>query len=133
MTRAVEIFVFVNFLVIGASHLFQPHEWVSFFKVLRSFGRAGALANGFLSLSFGSIIVAFHWVWEGGIAIMITCVGVAQIIKSIVAFVAPELSLRMMNKPMAENPNGYRIGGAIFLGLAIVLAWHLWGDITPMR
>lgn len=127
MSRAVEIFVLVNFLVIGASHLFRPHDWINFFKVLRGFGRAGAMANGFLSLSFGSIIVAFHWVWEGGIPILVTCIGIAQVIKSLVAFVAPEISLRNMHRPMAESPNGYRIGGAISLGLAGVLAHYLWG------
>ena len=94
--------------------------------MVRGYGRAGAMANGFLSLSFGSIIVSFHWVWEGVIPIIITCLGVAQIIKSLIAFVFPELSLRSMRKPMAENPNGYRIAGALFLGLSIVFAIHLW-------
>jgi hypothetical protein len=126
MTKEVEIFVLINFLVIGASHLFQPHEWVGFFKVLRSYGRAGALANGFFSLSFGSIIVAFHWVWEGAIPIMITCIGIAQIVKSLIAFLAPAVSLRNLHKPMAQNPNGFRIAGATFLGLAVILAHHLW-------
>jgi hypothetical protein len=126
MERGVEIFVTINFLVIGASHLLQPHEWIGFFKTLRNFGRAGAMANGFLSLSFGSIIVAFHWVWEGTIPIIITCIGIAQVIKSIIAFLVPELSLRTMSRPMAENPNGYRIGGAIFLCFAIILMLHLW-------
>jgi hypothetical protein len=124
MERGVEIFVAINFLLIGASHLFQPHEWIHFFKTVRNHGKAGVMANGFLSLSFGSIIVAFHWVWEGTIPIIITCIGIAQVIKSLIAFLAPEVSLRTMSRPMAENPNGYRTGGAIFLGFAIVIILH---------
>lgn len=126
MERGVEIFVFINFFVIGASHLFQAREWVNFFKLMRSYGRAGAMANGFLSLSFGSIIVAFHWVWEGVIPTTITCVGIAQIMKSLITFLAPELSLRTMHRPMAENLWGYRIGGAIFIGLAVMIAYNIW-------
>lgn len=128
MERGVEIFVLINFVVIGASHLLQPHDWVSFFKVLRSYGRAGAMANGFLSLSFGSIIVGFHWVWEGVIPTIVTCIGIAQVIKSLIAFLAPALSLKTMHRPMAENPLGYRIGGAIFMGFCALLAYHLWRE-----
>ena len=128
MIRAIEIFVFVNFLVIGASHFFRPNDWISFFKILRGHGRTGAFANGFLSLTFGSTIVAFHWVWEGVMPTLVTCVGIAQIVKSMVAFLAPELALKSMHKPWAENPLGYRIGGLIFLGLAACMALQLWSN-----
>ena len=127
MERAVEIYVLINCTVIGISHLVQANAWIDFFTLLRSHGRAGAMANGFLSLSFGSIIVAFHWTWEGVVPIMVTCLGIAQIIKSLVAFALPELSLKSMNRPMAKNPMGYQIGGALFLLLAAALAFHLWG------
>jgi hypothetical protein len=126
MERAVEIFVFINCFVIGISHLAQPRAWVDFFKVLRGYGKSGAMANGFLSLWFGSIIVAFHWVWEGTVPIIITCLGIAQIIKSLVAFAAPAIALKSFHRPMAENPRGYQIGGAIFLVLTAFLAYHIW-------
>lgn len=126
MTKAVEIFVAINFFVIGVSHLFQATAWVEFFKFLRSHGRAGAMANGFLSLSFGSIIVSFHWVWEGVIPTIVTCLGLAQLLKSLVAFALPKVSLRGLYSPMAESPMGYQIGGAISLTFAGILIYHLW-------
>lgn len=125
MEKSVEVFVLINFFVIGASHLLQPREWVSFFSIVRSKGKAGVMANGFLSLIFGSIIVAFHWVWEGIIPISITCIGVGQVVKSMIAFIAPELSLKMLYRPMAENLVGYRIIGALFLVFSGILLYHL--------
>ena len=125
MEKAIEIFVAINLFVIGASHLFQPQAWVDFFKVLKSYGRAGAMANGFLSLTFGSIILAFHWNWEGVVPSVVTLLGLAQIIKSFVAFVFPEAGLRSMHRPAAENPWAYRIGGILFLLLSFAVGYHL--------
>ena len=119
MEKSVQIFVIINFLVIGVSHLFQPHIWVDFFKFLRKYGNIGIFAYSFLSLSFGSIILAFHWVWEGIAPSIITFFGVAQVIKSLIGFTIPEYSLKSISRPIAENPNSYRVGGAVFLILAI--------------
>ncbi len=126
MERGVEIFVAINFLVIGISHLIQPDAWVDFFKLLRSHGRIGSFANGFLSLSFGSIILSFHWVWDGVIPSIVTCLGLAQVIKSIVAFGSPNISLRTMHSPMAQKTLGYRVGGIICLAFSGLLMYHLW-------
>ena len=126
MEREVEIFVAVNFFIVGVSHLFQAPAWVDFFRQLRSHGKAGAFVNGMLSLTFGSIIVSFHWVWEGFVPTIVTCIGIAQIIKSFVALALPLVSLRTMHRPMAEKPLGYQVGGAIFLALVGALVYHLW-------
>lgn len=121
MQRSVEIFVAINMLVIGFSHVFHAAVWVDFFKVLRSHGKAGAFANGFLSLTFGSIIVGFHWVWEGAIPTIVTCAGIAQIIKSTVAFCFPSLGLYSMSQEKAEDPWSYRVGGLLFIVLGILI------------
>lgn len=127
MVKAVEIIVFINLVLIGASHLLRPDVWIEFFQFLKNHGRAGAFANGFLSLTFGGTIVGFHWVWEGLAPTLITCLGLAQLLKSFVAFVFPHIALRSLQRPMASNPIGYQIGGAVFLVLAVLLARHLWG------
>ncbi len=121
MERAVEIFVAINMLVIGLSHVFQGSVWVDFFRIMRSHGLAGSFVNGFLSLSFGSIIVGFHWVWEGVIPSIVTCIGIAQVIKSFVAFCLPSVGLYSMRQKKAENPWSYRIGGLLFVGFGILL------------
>lgn len=127
MERAVEIFVFVNVMAIGLSHALVPGAWVEFFRILGEKGRAGSLANGFLSLTFGSIIIAFHWKWEGFIPASVTFLGLAQVLKSLVAFVLPSVGLRSITHPRASRESSYRYGGVLFLAYGALLAWHLWG------
>jgi hypothetical protein len=120
MEKNVEIFVLLNFLVIGASHFSQPHAWVDFFQWVRDKGRVGIFVYSFLSLSMGSIIVSFHWVWEDVIPTTITCVGIAQLIKSIIGFVLPDYGLKNLHKPMAQNPNSAKWVGAVIFVLSII-------------
>ena len=88
MERAVQVFAAVSFLVIGLSHIFQPGAWVEFFTRLRSLGRPGVFAEGFISLNFGALIVSFHNVWSGP-AVVLTLIGWGQVLKALFRFVAP--------------------------------------------
>ena len=65
MERAIQIFAVVNLVVIGLSHVAQPRAWAEFFVALREKGDRGVFVVGFMSLAFGSLIVAFHNVWSG--------------------------------------------------------------------
>ncbi len=65
MQQAIQVFVAVNFFVIGLSHIFQRGVWVEYFAKLDSLGRLGPIVEGFLYLNFGALIVAFHNVWTG--------------------------------------------------------------------
>jgi len=126
MERAVEILVCINVFIIGLSHLLVPGVWVQFFQFLAAQGKAGSLANGFLSITFGSLIVSFHWVWEGIIPISVTLLGIAQVIKSFVAFVLQSVGKRSISHPRASREASYRIGGVLFLVYGLVIAWYLY-------
>ena len=102
MERAVEVFALVNFLVIGLSHVLRPRAWVAFFSFLREQGEAGVFANAFLSLTFGSIVVAFHEVWTG-LPLILTLVGWAQVLKALVYFTFPALGLRGLDRPREQR------------------------------
>jgi hypothetical protein len=78
-----------------------------------------------LGLISGSIIVAFHWQWEGVVPIAITCIGIAQLIKSFIGFVLPEYSLKTLHKPRTENPNSYKWMGAIIVVLATLALFYV--------
>ena len=80
MQNAVELFAIVNFLIIGISHILAPRAWASFFDLLRQKGEPGVFVVAFLSLNFGSIIVAFHNVWSG-VAMVLAIPGWAQVLK----------------------------------------------------
>jgi hypothetical protein len=121
--KAIELYAALNFLVIGLSHLLQPRAWVDFFVWLRSKGHTGVFANGMLSLSFGSLIVAFHNVW-GGLPTVLTVVGWMQVAKGLVSLVVPRLGMRSLERVSPERSNEYVVAGAMFLVLS-ALMWYL--------
>ena len=122
MERAIEIYAGIQFLVIGLSHLFQPRAWVDFFILLRGKGLPGVFANAFLSLVFGSIIVGFHNVWAG-LPMVLTIVGWAQVIKSTVGFVLPQVSMRGLQRVSMERAWEFQVAGVPFLALAGLMAY----------
>ena len=121
--ESIELLVAVQSLVVAVSHIVQPRAWVDFFVWLRSKGHAGVFANGFLTLWFGTIIVAFHNVWSG-LAMVVTLLGWAQVVKGTVAFVAPQLSMRGFMRVAPERAHEFVIAGVMFLGLSGV-CWYL--------
>jgi hypothetical protein len=125
MEKNIQIFFIINLFVIGLSHLLQAQIWVDFFKWLRTHGRVGIFAYSFLSLTFGSLIVAFHWHWTGFVPSMITFLGVAQVIKSMIGFLYPAHSLKTMHSAAAENPNSYKSGGIVFLAMSMATLFHI--------
>jgi hypothetical protein len=124
MERAVQIFALINFLVIGLSHVLQPRVWVDFFVWLRERGEAGVFANAFLSLIFGSIIVAFHNVWSG-IPLVLTVIGWMQVAKALIYFLWPAFGLRKMQIPSSDRPQLFVYPGIVFLALSALLAYQL--------
>ena len=120
--RATEVFAVVNFVVIGLSHLAQPRVWVEFFAVLRAKGYPGVFANGMLSLLVGSIIVAFHNVWSG-VPVVLTLIGWGQVIKGLVALIAPSVSMKGLMRVSEKRAYEFQYAGALFLVLSAVIAW----------
>jgi hypothetical protein len=102
MQRAVEIWVVVQLLIIGLSHLFQPRIWVDFMIRLRGLGHAGVFVNGLLSLSFGAVIVAGHRVWQGPPAV-ITVLGCLHLVKALISLTCPQLSMRALERVSMER------------------------------
>lgn len=124
MERAIQIFAVVHFAILGLSHVLRPHEWVDFFAWLRERGEAGVFAVAFLSLAFGSIVVAFHPVWSG-IPLALTVIGWAQVAKALVYFLFPAYGLRKLAIPTHERAALFVVPGLLFLLLAALLVYHL--------
>ena len=125
MERAIQIYAIINFVVIGISHVVRPRAWVDFFVFLRERGEAGVFATAFLSLIFGSIVVAFHNVWSG-IPLVLTLVGWAQVLKALIYFAFPAFGLRRLQIPTYERAQVFVPAGALFLILAALLGYHVW-------
>ena len=125
MERAVQIYAIINLTVIGISHVARPRVWVDFFVFLRQCGEAGVFAVAILNLLFGSIIVAFHNVWSG-IALLLTVLGWANVLKALIYFAFPASGLRKLQSLTHERTHLVSGGGILFLLLAGVLAYHVW-------
>jgi hypothetical protein len=123
MHEAIELYAAVNLLVIGLSHLLLPRIWVDGFIRLRSLGLGGVFLNGMLSLSFGSLIVAFHNVWSG-LPIVLTIFGWLQVAKGLVSLTVPQWGMRSLERVSPERANEFVAGGAIFLVLSAFM-WYL--------
>ena len=122
MERAIEVYAALNFFIIGLSHTLQPRAWVDFFILLRAKGYPGVFANGMLSLSFGSIIVAFHNVWTG-LPVILTVIGWMQIIKALTSLVWPQWGLRSLQRVSHARSSEFVVAGVFFLALSAFTAY----------
>jgi uncharacterized protein YjeT (DUF2065 family) len=122
MEQNIRAFAAISFVVIGLSHLLQPYVWVEFFTWVREKGRAGMFVEGFLSLLFGALVVAFHNVWSG-LPVVLTLVGWGQVLKSLMRFVAPQLSLRVYRRVTPERAWEFRVAGIFALALGFLCGY----------
>lgn len=127
MERGIQIFAIVNFAVIGISHAVRPKIWADYFAFLRQQGEAGVFLAAFSSLSFGSLIVAFHNVWTG-IPLVLTVLGWAQVAKALLYFAFPAFGLRKLHIPTRERAHLFVAPGLLFIALAALLGYHLWSS-----
>ena len=122
MERSIQIYAAISFLVIGLSHLVRPKAWVAWFQALAARGTTGVFVDGFITLSFGALIVAFHNVWHGP-AVVLTVVGWAQVLKGASRFVVPEVALRVMQRMSPERAWYFQAAGIFALALSGYLCW----------
>jgi len=121
MEKSIAIMAIINFVIMGLSHIFQHQSWKEFFLLLASKGRAGAFANGFLTLVMGSLIVSFHNVWSG-LPVILTLLGWAYVLKSTVIFLHPEWNVKSMAGVEHAPTLKFRVAGLCLLSIAAVLA-----------
>ena len=124
MEKALEVFAAIHFLIVGLSHVVQRHAWVDFFVWLRERGHPGVFVHGFLSLGFGSMILAFHNVWSG-LPTVLTVVGCAYTLKAALCFLLPATQMRTLSRVSHERAWELALPGVAFVALAGMLAYSL--------
>lgn len=125
MIRAVQVFAVIHLGIIGLSHVVAPRAWAEFFAWLRARGEAGVFVVAFMSLGFGSVVVAFHPVWTG-IPAVLTVLGWAQVLKALIYFLFPAYGLRRLGMAPVERAYLYRIAAVPLLLLVGLFVYHLW-------
>ena len=124
MERSIEVFVVILLSVIGLSHLVQPVAWAKYFILLRGKEEAGAFVDGLLHLPLAAFIIVFHNVWSG-IPAVLTLLGWAFLIKSLIRLCAPKLALRAMARVSIERAWEFQLAGAGLVALAGLLGYGL--------
>lgn len=124
MERAIEVLAVIQLTIIGLSHIVYHRAWAEFFIWLRAKGDPGVFANGFLSLTAGSLIFSFHRVWTG-IPLVLTLFGILNILKAANCFLFPDRAMRSMQRVSLERSREFVGAGALSLALAAVLAYGL--------
>ena len=124
MTRALEIFALIHLTLMGLSHVLQHRAWAEFFIRLRGMGYGGVYVHGFLSLGFGSMILAFHRVWSGA-PLALTILGVLYLGKTLQCFLLPAVSMRSLNRVTMERSRVFIGAGVMLLFFAGVTAMAL--------
>ena len=125
MERSVEILAVVFLGVVGLSHLLQPRAWVQFFIQLRARGETGAFVDGFLHLLPAGIIIGFHNVWSG-VPLVLTLLGWAFLIKSLLRFCHPKQALRVWARVSLERAWEFQVAGVGVLILVTVLGYSIY-------
>jgi hypothetical protein len=123
--QAVEWFVAITSLVVGASHLLRPGDWAEAYRQLHRCGRPGAFVNGALSLVPGAVVLAGHPSWVGPGAVL-TGFGWLLVAKAVVCFLAPQRALWSMERG-SKSPRGFVVAGVALLavgGWACYCLWH---------
>ena len=110
MESSIQIIAGVSFLVVGLSHVFRPRVWAQFFIDLRERGEVASFHVALMNLPLGTLIVAFHNVWRGA-GLVLTLIGWAYILKSLVYFVWPRHGLRMLARVSLERAWEFAAGG----------------------
>jgi len=130
MEREMQVFVAVNFFVIGLSHIFQRSAWVEYFAKLHSLGRLGPFAEGFLYLNCGALIVSFHNVWTFP-EVVLTLIGWVYIVKALFRFVAPAAVLRTYEKMGMKRAWQIQAAGGFLLALSAFLVFLAFQKTIP--
>ena len=117
MTRALQILALIHLALMGLSHVLHHRAWAEFFITLREMGYGGVFVHGFLSLGFGSMILAFHRVWSGE-PMALTILGVLYLVKTVQCFMLPEVSMRSLHRVTLEGSRVFIGAGAMLLAFA---------------
>jgi hypothetical protein len=121
MERGVEVFAAINLIVMGLSHIIAPTAWKEFFTLLRSKGRAGSVANSFLSIAMGSFIVAFHPGFNGIVPSLLTIYGWLSLLKGTTYLILPDLGVRSIETPTKKEAKLFIVPGVVMVALGVAL------------
>ncbi|MEM9422983.1 MAG: hypothetical protein AAF986_10875 [Pseudomonadota bacterium] len=130
--HTVQLLMIAPLLISGLSHIFQPKMWRDFFGMLHNMGTPGVVFRTYaLELTFATIIVAFHQVWQGP-GIIITIYGCLLMTKCLISALFPKVGMRSLAMSQTAGNMGFRVAGVALLGLGGLCIWLVWGETNSL-
>ncbi len=124
MEDFIQIIVVINFIAIGLSMAFRPHLWIEWVNNIQEKGVPAMLSLGMIYLFMGSIIVSFHWIWEG-LATIITIIGVLIVCESCLILIMPRTALKILNALAPKFNCIIPLEGTVLTLIGILLLYDL--------
>ncbi len=128
MEQSVEIMAGIAFLVFGLSYFLHAHDWINWLESIRSGGRQYSLAIGAVHILLGSFVVAFHWVWDGWAAMVLTIMGIWAIAEGVVYLLFPDCLARFMGWMAPYYKSVLRGFGIVIIVLALALLYPVYNN-----
>jgi hypothetical protein len=121
---SIELFVAINLFIIGLSHVLQPKMWIDFFTFLHSKNNVGNIVNALIALGMGSIILAFHFIWQWP-KILITLYGVSQVLKGLIYLIKPSIGITSIGKVTIERMDKFKWSGIVMSIFALSIFYNI--------
>ena len=114
------------YLVLGLSILLYAKQWK---KIVSEFSKNHfvMMANMFMALIFGLIIVNMHNVWEWNLFIVITLTGWGALLKSVFYFLAPSAWIKgILKSKMCQSDAFLYFWGAVLAVFGVLLSYNVY-------
>jgi uncharacterized protein YjeT (DUF2065 family) len=125
LVNSITLFVAINLLVVGLSHLFNPKMWLDFFQLLTKKGIAGNTINALIHFGFGSLVLSLHFIWSWP-RLLITIYGLLMTIKGITYLLFPHIGLRSISLVTEKSINKFKWTGLEMTQLSLPVFYNLY-------
>lgn len=115
-------------IIFGLSHLLHARRWVQLLYPLKE-RPEGGFVLALLGLPFGLVMILGHNLWVWDIPVIVTIAGWATTLKSTIYLLFPTAHRRVM-AANAKPEVGFRIVGAVFIVLGMVVGYHTFSRMS---
>ncbi len=120
MEYAIQMIAGMAFVILSASYLLKPADWLSWVDHLKTKGRRGSLSIGMIAILLGAFIVSFHPVWQG-LPLILTLLGVVTLFKGAMMVIFPGWLPAQLERSASHLGLFLRIKALVMLALGIAL------------
>jgi uncharacterized membrane protein HdeD (DUF308 family) len=124
MDQAIEFMVGASLFVLALSLLFRTKVWISWLHQIEHKGRYFSLILGSVNVVLGSVILGFHWIWNG-LQLLTTFIGAVLLLKGAIYMLFPQ----WLHRKLLQFSKNYKV---ILKVMVDSIAGDLHGDFIYM-